>query len=65
MVADWSTQFSEAELQMIRTIAQRDGVTVEQAADRLAADWLRRTVKRKTGRAPARIYTLSRPGSKP
>ena len=60
MVPDWFTTMSDAELATVKAIAERDGCSMESAANRLASEWLARTVKRKTGRAPARVYGLPR-----
>jgi cytidylate kinase len=54
------TTFSKAEMEQVQRIADRDGVTVEQAATRLAQQWLQEKVKRRTGRAPAKVYDLKR-----
>jgi cytidylate kinase len=54
------TTFSKAEMEQVQRIADRDGVTVEQAATRLAQQWLQEKVKRRTGRAPAKVYDIKR-----
>lgn len=54
------TTFSRAEMELVRKIAERDGVTVEEAATRLGQEWLKEKVKRRTGKAPARVYTMKR-----
>lgn len=53
------TAFSRAEREMIQKIAQRDGVTEDEAASKLFSKALARKVRRKTGK-PARVYTLKR-----
>lgn len=47
-----------AEREMLQKIADRDGVTVDEAATRLAKQGLARKVKRRTGKAPARVYEM-------
>ena len=43
---------------MLQKIADRDGVTVDEAATRLAKQGLAKKVKRRTGYAPAKVYSL-------
>jgi hypothetical protein len=54
------TTFSKAELAQVKRIADRDGVTIEQAATRLGQQWLQEKVKRRTGKGPAKVYPLKR-----
>lgn len=54
------TTFSKAELEQVKRIADRDGVTLEQAATRLAQQWLQEKVRRRTGHGPARVYGIKR-----
>lgn len=58
---DWETQLSKPELAALKAIADRDGVSIDSAASRLASEWLARKVKRRTGKAPARVYEIPRP----
>lgn len=51
---------SAKELEMVKLIAQRDGVTLEEAATRLATQGLARRVRKKTGKAPAKVYSMKR-----
>lgn len=51
---------TKVERDMVQRIADRDGVTLDEAATRLAKEGLARRVKRKSGKAPARIYDLKR-----
>ena len=57
------TTFSRAEMEQIKRIADRDGVTIEQAATRLGQQWLQEKVKRRTGKAPARVYPIKSRGA--
>ena len=50
--------FTKAELALVKQIAERDGVTVEEAATRLGQQWLRDKVRRRTGKAPAKVYPI-------
>lgn len=58
MVPDESTTFTKAELAVITRIAERDGVTVEEAATRLGQEALARRVKKRTGKTAARVYPM-------
>lgn len=49
---------SARELALVKRIAERDGVTLEEAATRLAAQSLARRVRSKTGKGPAKIYPM-------
>ncbi len=55
---------TEQERDLVKRIADRDGVTLDQAATRLAKDALARRVKKRTGKTPARVYELPRKGGK-
>lgn len=46
------------ELDLIRRIAQRDGISEDEAATNLAKAGLARRVRKKTGKPQARIYDL-------
>lgn len=54
------TTLTNAEKEMIQKIADRDGVTLEEAASRLTTEALKRRVKKRTGKAPARVYPMKR-----
>lgn len=51
---------SDKEMDQIKRIAKRDGVTEDEAASRLFSEGLARRVKRRTGKAPARVYSIKR-----
>ncbi len=51
---------SGRELEVVRRIAQRDGVTLDEAATRLMAEGLASRVRRRTGKAPAKVYAMRR-----
>jgi hypothetical protein len=46
------------ERDMVRRIAERDGVSEEEAATRLVQTALARRVRKRTGKAPARVYSI-------
>lgn len=54
------TTFSDAELEQVRRIADRDGLTIEEAATKLTQQWLQEKVRRRTGRGPAKVYPIKR-----
>lgn len=51
---------TKAEREIVQRIADRDGVTLDEAATRLAKEGLARRVKKRTGKAPAKVYDLRR-----
>lgn len=51
---------SEKELELIRRIARRDGITEDQAATNLGKAALARRTRKRTGKAPARVYSIKR-----
>lgn len=50
---------SDAEIAVVRRIAQRDGISMDAAALRLAQEELARRVKKRTGKNPARVYSMA------
>lgn len=57
---DSVTQLSEKEMALVRRIAKRDDCTVEEAASRLVSEAIAKRVRRKTGKAPARVYGMGK-----
>ena len=55
-----ATVFTRAERDMVKRIAERDGITEDEAASRLVSQALARRVKKRTGKAPAKVYGLRR-----
>lgn len=55
-----SVPLTEKELDLVKRIAKRDGITEDQAATNLAKAGLARRVKKRTGKAPARVYAYRR-----
>lgn len=43
---------------MVKRIAERDGVSEDEAATRLIKQAIARRVKKRTGKAPARVYDI-------
>lgn len=54
------TAFSEKERQAISQVAEQRGITFEEAVEQMAKEGLASRVRRKTGRAPARVYDMRR-----
>jgi hypothetical protein len=59
-VPDEKTTLSEREMDLVRRVADQWGMSVEEAADRLRREGLEQRVRRKTGRAPAKVYDINR-----
>jgi predicted kinase len=59
-VANEPTSLSERERQAVEQVAQQRGITFEEAVEQMAKEGLAARVRRKTGRAPARVYELPR-----
>lgn len=55
-------QLTEQEWSMVRQIAERDGLTVEEAASALISAAIARRFRKRTGHAPAKVYPIRRPG---
>lgn len=55
-----SAVLSDQEMELIRMVAQRDGITEEEAATNLTKAALARRTRKRTGRGPARVYQLKR-----
>lgn len=60
MPRDESIPLTGPELEAVKRIAKRENISVEEAATRLVQSSLERRVRKRTGRAPARIYGLRR-----
>ena len=50
--------FSAKELELIKRIAQRDGISEDQAATNLGKAALARRTRKRTGKAPAKVYSM-------
>lgn len=49
---------SDKEIEMVRQIAAREGITEDEAATRLVQKEIARRVKRRTGKNPAKVYAM-------
>lgn len=54
------TALSEKERKAVEQVAEQRGITFEEAVEQMAKEGLASRVRRKTGRAPARVYELRR-----
>lgn len=54
------TALTERERQAVEQVAQQRGITFEEAIEQMAKEGLASRVRRKTGRAPAKVYELRR-----
>jgi hypothetical protein len=55
-----TTALSERERQAIEQVAEQRGITFDEAIEQMAKEGLAARVRRKTGRAPARVYEMRR-----
>lgn len=60
MVPDEATHLTKQEMELVKQIAQRDGITEDEAASRLFSAALARRVKKRTGKAPAKSFERKR-----
>ena len=51
---------SKAEIVMLQRLADLHGVTVDEMATKLAQEELARRVKKRTGKTPAKVYSIKR-----
>jgi predicted kinase len=54
------TALTEKERQLVEQVATQRGVTFEEAVEQMAKEGLAQRVRRRTGRAPAKVYELRR-----
>jgi predicted kinase len=59
-VATEQTALSERERDAVQQVADQRGITFEEAVEQMAKEGLASRVRRKTGRAPAKVYELPR-----
>jgi hypothetical protein len=59
-MADEPLALSKAEIEAVRRIARRDGVSEEEAATKLVQSALARRVRKRTGKGPGKVYGLKR-----
>lgn len=51
---------SDKEIEIVRQIAKREGITEDEAATQLVQKEIARRVRRKTGKGPAKVYGFRR-----
>lgn len=51
---------SDAEKALVQQIADRDGISLEEAATQLVQAALARRVRRRTGKGPGKVYQMPR-----
>jgi predicted kinase len=59
-VATEQTALSERERAAVQQVADQRGISFEEAAEQMAKEGLASRVRRKTGRAPAKVYDMPR-----
>lgn len=52
------TTLTQREREMVKRIAARDGISEDEAASNLVSAALARRVKKRTGKAPAKVYSM-------
>lgn len=55
-----SATFSEQEMELVRRVAERDGISIDEAATNLGKAALARRTRKRTGKAPARVYSIKK-----
>lgn len=58
-MATEQTALSERERNALQQVADQRGIGLEEAAEQLAKEGLAARVRRKTGRAPAKVYDMT------
>lgn len=58
MKAEDQTALSDRERELVEQVAQQRGVSVEEAIEQMAKEGLAQRVRRKTGRMPAKVYSI-------
>jgi hypothetical protein len=61
-VATEPTALSERERRLVQQVAEQRGITYEEAAEQMAKEGLASRVRRKTGKAPAKVFELRKRG---
>lgn len=54
------TPLSDREMEQVKRVAERDGVTIDEAASRLFSQRLADKVKKRTGKTAARVLPMRR-----
>ncbi len=58
MPAEDQTNLNKAERAVVTKIAERDGISEDEAATQLVKAALERRVRKKTGKGPARVFDV-------
>lgn len=53
-----SAALTSKELELVKRIAQRDGISLDEAATNLAKAALARRTRKRTGKGPAKVYSI-------
>lgn len=64
MTKEVSLPLTQKEHDLLEMIASRDGISIEEAASKLVHQGIQTRVRRNTGRAPAKVYDISKGGKK-
>jgi hypothetical protein len=59
-VANEQTALSDREREALQRVADQRGITFDEAVEQMAKEGLASRVRRKTGKAPARVYELKK-----
>jgi predicted kinase len=59
-VAQEHTALSDKERQMVEQVAAQRGISFDEAVEQMAKEGLASRVRRKTGKAPAKVYDMPR-----
>lgn len=59
-MATEQTALSEREREAIESVAKQRGITFDEAVEQMAKEGLASRVRKKTGRNPARVYSMPR-----
>lgn len=54
------TNLNKSEREVVKKIAERDGISEDEAATQLVKAALERRVRKRTGKGPARVFQMSR-----
>lgn len=57
------TALSERERQLVEQVAQQRGISFEDAVVQMAKEGLAQRIRRRTGKLPAKVYSLPRRSS--
>lgn len=58
MPAEDQTNLNRAEREVVKKIAERDGISEDEAATQLVKAALERRVRKRTGKGPARVFPM-------